>query len=224
MSTTTNKKSNASTTASKDQIKFSGEVDNKVNEALAAYIAERIRLCPALAEKPLTERAINGSSSAFNVGTIISKRNGWSVRQKAITTNGVVRETYPELTNGVESIALKALCNMVITGFSVNPNDVFYTADHGPEDGQSFADIDGVQKASPTADVDDIKKCVAYMNKKPNYTPIRLYCEIIANPSLLDGINSLKFHGYIYRQGVERGTNRPYFNRISLWSIDGTFM
>lgn len=223
---TTNKKTNKSNVAnenaaSKDQIKFSGEVDDAVNDALAAYAAERAKLCPKLADKPISERALNGSSANFEIGDVVSKGKGWSLKQSTVTRNGVVENTFPSITNGIDTIALKALCKMIVTGFSTNPNDTFYNADNGPEEGTTFADIPDVQKANPTVDTQDMKKIISYMNGKPNYTPIRLYCEIIAGNISLENLESLTFHGYIYRQGVERGTNRPYFNRIPLWSIKG---
>lgn len=223
---TTNKKTNKSNVAdenaaSKDQIKFSGKVDDTVNDALAAYAAERAKLCPKLADKPISERALNGSSANFDIGDVVSKGKGWSLKQSTVTRNGVVENTFPSITNGTDTIALKALCKMVVAGFSTNPNDTFYSADNGPEEGTTFADIPDVQKANPIVDTQDMKKIISYMNGKPNYTPIRLYCEITAGNISLENLESLTFHGYIYRQGVERGTNRPYFNRIPLWSIKG---
>lgn len=221
MSTTTNKKSNASTTASKDQIKFSGEVDNKVNEALAAYAAERARRNPNLGA--MSERSVNGSSSGFNIGAVVSKGNGWSVKQENVTINNVVTETFPALTNGIDTISLKCLCNLVVTGFSANPNDVFYTADKGVK-GKSFAEIADVRVNHPTSDTQDLTECAEFMKGKPNFTPIRLYCEIVAGNISLEKLESLTFHGYIYRQGVERNTNRPYAVRIPLWEMTGSIM
>ena len=223
---TTNKKTNKSNVAnenaaSKDQIKFSGEVDDAVNDALAAYAAERTRRNPKLGA--MSARSINGSSSGFNIGAVVSKGDGWSVKQEDVLVNNVVTETFPALTNGKDTISLKCLCNSVVTGFSTNPNDTFYAADKGVK-GKSFADIPDVRTAHPTSDTQDLVACAEYMKSKPNYTPIRLYCEIVAGNISLEKLESLTFHGYIYRQGVERGTNRPYFIRIPLWEMTGSIM
>ena len=220
---TTNKETNVSNenAASKDQIKFSGKVDDAVNKALAAYIAERTRRNPNLGT--ISARSINGSSSGFNIGAVVSKGNGWSVKQEDVIVNNVVTETFPALTNGKDTISLKCLCNSVVTGFSTNPNDTFYAADKGIK-GKSFADIPDVRIAHPTSDTQDLVACAEYMKNKPNYTPIRLYCEIVAKNISLENLESLTFHGYIYRQGVERGTNRPYFIRIPLWEMTGSIM
>lgn len=226
---TTNKKTNKSnvanvaneSAASKDQIKFSGEVGDAVNKALAAYAAERMRRNPKLGA--MNARSINGSSSGFNIGAVVSKGNGWSVVQADVLVNNVVTETYPALTNGIDTISLKCLCNSVVTGFSANPNDTFYAADKGVK-GKSFADTPDVRIAHPTSDTQNLVTCAEYMKGKPNYTPIRLYCEIVAGNISLENLESLTFHGYIYRQGIERGTNRPYFIRIPLWEMTGSIM
>lgn len=215
------RKTNA-TEEAKARVKFTGVEDEAVNNALNDYNA--VRKSNGLAE--LTQDRVDASTRGFNVGDelMFGPDSEWKLIVGEVKdAQGKVTETYPAITNGATTLSIKVLCKQVISGFIGDNNAVFYAATQRPKNKADEADFSkwlDVQKSSPTLESNvPLEEVAGYMQKKSEFSPLRLWCEIKAGKSdILESFTKLIYHGSIMKQGVRR-TGEPFVNKIAVWEM-----
>lgn len=215
------RKTNA-TEEAKARVKFTGVEDEAVNNALNDYNA--VRKSNGLAE--LTQDRVDASTRGFNVGDelMFGPDSEWKLIVGEVKdAQGKVTETYPAITNGATTLSIKVLCKQVISGFIGDNNAVFYAATQRPKNKADEADFSkwlDVQKSSPTLESNvPLEEVAGYMQKKSEFSPLRLWCEIKAGKSdILESFTKLIYHGSIMKQGV-RKTGEPFVNKIAVWEM-----
>lgn len=215
------RKTNA-TEEAKARVKFTGVDDEAVNNALNDYNA--VRKSNGLAE--LTQDRVDASTRGFNVGDelMFGPDSEWKLIVGEVKdAQGKVTETYPAITNGATTLSIKVLCKQVISGFSGDNNAVFYAATQRPKNKADEADFSkwlDVQKSSPTLESNTtLEEAAGYMQRKSEFSPLRLWCEIKAGKNdILKSFSKLIYHGSIMKQGI-RKTGEPFINKIAVWEM-----
>lgn len=210
------------TEEAKARVKFTDVDDEAVNNALNDY--NDVRKSNGLAE--LTQDRVDASTRGFNVGDelMFGSDSKWEATVGEVKdAQGKVTETYPAITNGAITLSIKVLCKQVISGFSGDNNAVFYAATQRPKNRADEADFSkwlDAQKSSPTLESDiPLKEVAGYMQKKSEFSPLRLWCEIKAGKNdILKSFNKLIYHGSIMKQGIRR-TGEPFVNKIAVWEM-----
>lgn len=215
------RKANA-TEEAKARVKFTGVEDEAVNNALNDYNAFR----KSNGLEALTQDRVDASTRGFNVGDelMFGPDSKWKLIVGEVKdAQGKVTETYPAITNGAATLSIKVLCKQVISGFSGDNNAVFYAATQRPKNKADEADFSkwiDAQKSSPTLESNvPLEEVAGFMQKKSEFSPLRLWCEIKAGKSdILESFTKLIYHGSIMKQGV-RKTGEPFVNKIAVWEM-----
>ncbi|MCI6506399.1 MAG: hypothetical protein MR996_08605 [Ruminococcus sp.] len=216
------RKANA-TEEAKARVKFTGVDDEAVNNALNDY--NDVRKSNGLDE--LTQDRVDASTRGFNVGDelMFGPDSKWVLTVGEVKdAQGKVTETYPAITNGATTLSIKVLCKQIVSGFSGDNNAVFYAATQRPKnkaDETDFSKWLDVQESKPTLESNiPLEEVARFMQKKSEFSPLRLWCEIKAGKSdILESFTKLIYRGSIMKQGIRR-TGEPFVNKIAVWEME----